>query len=87
MSTANEHSLKELNETSQQFRADMEERLFSARQCEEELFNELEELKVEKETQEVVSTCTCMCSEILLICITVTIGANLLLLMLLYCSA
>ena len=37
MSTANDQSLKELNKTLQQFRADMEEKLYTARQREEEL--------------------------------------------------
>ena len=72
MSTANDQSLKELNKTLQQFRADMEEKLSTARQCKEELVSELEELKVDKmraeerldnelkETQEVVSTCSYM---------------------------
>ena len=91
MSTANEQSLKELNETSQQFRSDMEEKLSTAGQREEELLKELEDLKEDKkiteerlanelkETQEVVSTCIqvhVLYSGSFLSCIFVTIGAN-----------
>ena len=72
MSLVNEETLAQLNKTTEEFKADVEQRLTRGAEREEELRRELEELREEKmttemklteelsETQEVVSDHTCL---------------------------